>query len=131
MTRPESWTRATILRNAEWLRRLRPARLADLRALWDMVDVIDSDELDALLAPPSPGIRLSIAELQELTGARTRPKMIGILRDWGLTFRVGADGWPTVDREHYRNVMGAAEGEKTTGRRGRRAEPNFAALGRV
>ena len=69
---------------------------------------------------------LTLTELRELTGKRTRPAMAKALRQMGLEFRVGGDGWPRVDREHYVQVM---RGE--TAHFKRRAEPRYEALRRA
>jgi hypothetical protein len=52
--------------------------------------------------------------------------MIKTLRQMGPAFRVGGDGWPRVDRDHYAQTM---RGE--TPRPPRRAEPRFDALKRA
>ena len=52
--------------------------------------------------------------------------MIKTLRQMGLEFRVGGDGWPRVDRGYYAQTM---RGETT--RTKRRAEPRYEALKRA
>ena len=69
---------------------------------------------------------LTLNELHELTGRRTRPAMTKVLRQMGLEFRVGGDGWPRVDREHYAHTMG---GETPPHKR--RTEPRYEALKRA
>jgi hypothetical protein len=69
---------------------------------------------------------LTRGEVSELTGKRTRPAMIKTLRQMGLKFRVGGDGWPRVDRDHYAETM---RGETLRPRR--RAEPRYEALKRA
>ena len=67
---------------------------------------------------------LTLNELHELTGKRTRPAMVKVLRQMGLEFRIGGDGWPRVDREHYTKIMGGIAPHR------RRAEPRYEALKR-
>lgn len=52
---------------------------------------------------------LSIEFLQALTGRKTRKKMQEWLRAEGFVFRVGADGYPRVDVDHYRQRMHSSE----------------------
>lgn len=69
---------------------------------------------------------LTLNELHELTGKRTRPAMARVLRQMGLEFRIGGDGWPRVDREHYAKIMSGAAARRT-----RRAEPRYEAVKRA
>ena len=52
---------------------------------------------------------LSVEFLQALTGRKTRKKMQEWLRAEGFVFRVGADGYPRVDVDHYRQRMHSSE----------------------
>jgi len=67
---------------------------------------------------------LSIEFLAKLTGRKTPKRMVEWLRQEGFTFRVGADGYPKVEAEHYLTIMGSVRPAK------RRDEPDFDALGR-
>jgi hypothetical protein len=67
---------------------------------------------------------LSVEFLEELTGRKTPKKMTEWLKKEGFTFRVGADGYPKVEAEHYLAVMGGARPLN------KHDEPDFAALER-
>lgn len=69
---------------------------------------------------------LTRAELIKLTDRRQPAKIAEQLAAQGFKFTWGANGYPKVDREHYRQIMnpGAAPGAR------RRREPNFEALRR-
>jgi hypothetical protein len=66
---------------------------------------------------------LSTEFLQQLTGRKSPKLMIDWLRNEGFVFRVGADGYPKVEEEHYLEVMNG-------GRRllRNRTPPNFQAM---
>ena len=66
---------------------------------------------------------LSDAELRDLTDYARPSKQIEWLRREGFTFKVGRDGHPKVDRQHYLSVMGASNrmARRTT-------EPDFSGL---
>lgn len=66
---------------------------------------------------------LDNTELLALTGFVRPAKQIDWLRREGFTFRIGADGYPRVDRAHYLKVMGVA-GIEVRGR----TEPDFRSL---
>lgn len=68
-------------------------------------------------------ICLSPAELEEVSGYRQKSRIAKWLRQNGFSFRVGADGWPRVDREHYRGVMGTSTPKTLTN-----SGPNVGAL---
>lgn len=68
-------------------------------------------------------ICLSKAELLEVSGYRRPSSVSTWLRKNGFNFRVGADGWPRVDREHYHAVMGSSPPKTLT-----KSAPNIAAL---
>jgi hypothetical protein len=61
---------------------------------------------------------LSRSELRELSGYRQRSKVVHWLVKNGFRPKVGADGWPRVDRKLYERVMSG--GMQRVG-----AEPNF------
>jgi hypothetical protein len=66
---------------------------------------------------------LSAAELYALTGYQMPKYQIKWLLAEGFKHRVGADGHPRVDRDHYRKVMG---GEIQKERK--KTEPDFSGL---
>lgn len=68
-------------------------------------------------------ICLSKAELLEVSGYRRPSSVAKWLRQNGFTFRVGADGWPRVDRSHYHALMGSSVARTLT-----KSEPNVSAL---
>jgi hypothetical protein len=68
-------------------------------------------------------LTLDNSELRELTGKRRPTSIVQWLRQNGFTFRISADGYPRVDRQHYLKMMG---GETLQNKR--RREPNFDAM---
>lgn len=67
-------------------------------------------------------IFLSVEEVRQLTGCRTRPAQVRWLRDEGFRFRVDRLGNPIVLREHLVAEMGGSSGRTT------RTLPNLDAL---
>jgi len=61
-------------------------------------------------------------ELRELTDARRKGDVAAILARMGVTFVLGASGWPKVARSQLRRLVDRDE------RAPARAEPDFAAL---
>jgi hypothetical protein len=49
---------------------------------------------------------LSAEELRKLTGSPRPSKQVAWLKEQGFVFRIGCDGYPKVEREHYRQMMG-------------------------
>lgn len=68
-------------------------------------------------------ICLSKAEIYDLSGYKPPKYQIDWLRKNGFTFRVGADGYPRVDRSHYLKVMGGINEVSH-----QKTEPNFGGL---
>lgn len=68
-------------------------------------------------------ICLSRAELEEVSGYLQKSRISKWLRQNGFTFRVGADGWPRVDRHHYQMIMGTGSPKTLTV-----SKPNVGAL---
>jgi hypothetical protein len=103
MSRPESWNRAEILRNLARLRRMassEPARLANLRAWWCMVDVVEPGELDVLLSAHCRSDRfLSPEDVRELTGYSMPARQARWLKRKGVHHYVNAQGRPVVTWE--------------------------------
>lgn len=68
-------------------------------------------------------ICLSRAQLEEVSGYRQKSRIAQWLRQNGFNFRVGADGWPRVDKDHYHGVMGTRTPKSLTN-----SKPNVGAL---
>lgn len=66
---------------------------------------------------------LTDSDLLSLTDYARPSKQIEWLRREGFTFKVGRDGHPKVDRDHYQKMMGA-----TSGQARRMTEPDFSSL---
>jgi hypothetical protein len=49
---------------------------------------------------------LSPDELRKITGSPQPSKQVAWLKEQGFVFRIGYDGHPKVEREHYRQMMG-------------------------
>ena len=62
---------------------------------------------------------LSKEELRELAGYKQKSKVARWLRTNGFRSRMGADGWPRLDRTIYERVMSGANTSRKD------AEPNF------
>jgi len=66
---------------------------------------------------------LTREELVKITDRRQPAKIAAHLATQGFTFTWGADGYPKVDREHYRAIMNPEDRPAR-----RRREPNFEAV---
>lgn len=69
-------------------------------------------------------LTLTRSELIELTGKKRPTAIARWLQDNGFSFRIAADGYPRVDRNHYHLVMCGSQSKSL----GRRTEPDFDAM---
>ena len=58
-------------------------------------------------------IVLTIDEMKAASGAARPSGAIRWFRENGFTFKVGVDGWPRVDRQHWHKVMGGDTRERS------------------
>jgi hypothetical protein len=69
-------------------------------------------------------LTLTKDELIELTGKKRATAMARWLQFNGFSFRIGADGYPRVDRGHYQRVMSGGSVAAAP----RHTEPDFEAM---